>query len=427
MRVVFATLPVKAHLNTVIPLAWALQSAGHEVVLTADWGPERDSTRYIEAAGLNAVSLGGEGDVSPVRPGEHNQSDFLAMDPDERDEGRWDGFRAAVRFMYRQVYAPESEVGGQSGLLRHLVAFTDSWRPDLLLWDALVFPAPVAARLCGAAHARIVWGMDTIGMLRDRIRTDLDERRAASAQDIEDPCAEWLRPLLDPYGLDFTEDSLLGQWSVDLCRPHPYRAHGTTVPMRRIPFGGAAELSPWLREKPSRPRVVLTLGMTREEIHRRTLAFPLRDFLDAAAELHVDLLTTMTADRMSALGPLPENVRPIGYVPFGSLLPSCSAIVHNGGRGTFSAAAGFRVPQVIVPQPMWDEMVTARQVAGYGAGLALDPAGLAGATVYEALVRVLDDPGFRAGAHRLYVDTMSDPAPTDCVSRLEQLTALHRA
>jgi len=39
MRIVFAILPVKAHLNAVIPLAWALQSAGHEVVVTGDWGP----------------------------------------------------------------------------------------------------------------------------------------------------------------------------------------------------------------------------------------------------------------------------------------------------------------------------------------------------------------------------------------------------
>jgi UDP:flavonoid glycosyltransferase YjiC (YdhE family) len=71
-------------------------------------------------------------------------------------------------------------------------------------------------------------------------------------------------------------------------------------------------------------------------------------------------------------------------------------------------------------------MVTARQVAGYRAGISLDPEGLDGASVHKALVRVLEEPAFQEGAHRLYVDLMSDPAPTDCVSRLEQLTALHR-
>ncbi|MYW06294.1 nucleotide disphospho-sugar-binding domain-containing protein [Streptomyces sp. SID3343] len=426
MRVVFATLPVKAHLNAVIPLAWALRSAGHEVVLTGDWGPERDSTRHIMAAGLNAVPLGGAGDVSPVRPGTHNRPDFLAMDPDDEDEDRWNHFRDAVGYMYTQVYAPGSELGRQSDLLRHLVGFTGSWRPDLVLWDALVFPAPVAARLCGAAHARVLWGMDTIGMLRARILTEMRDRFPGSAGVVGDPCVDWLMPLLDPYGLEFSEETLLGHWSVDLSRPHPYRSRQKTVPVRRIPYGGPAEPAPWLCEQPPRPRVVLTLGMTREQIHGGQLSFPLRDFLDAARELDVDLLTTMTSGQLSAYGRLPDNVRAIGYVPFDLLLPTCSAIVHAGGRGTFSSAAAFHVPQVIVPQSLWDEMVTARQVTAYGAGLALDPEGLDGVSVYKALVRVLEEPTFRKGAHRLYTDTMSDPAPTDCVSRLEQLTALHR-
>jgi EryCIII-like glycosyltransferase len=427
MRIVFATLPVKAHLNTVIPLAWALRSAGHEVVLTGDWGPERTSTRHIGASGLNAVPLGGDGDLSLIRPGTHNQRDFLALDPDDEDEDGWNRFRAAVGFMYTRMYAPDSELGKQSNLLRNLVAFTGSWRPDLVLWDALVFPAPVAARLCGAAHARVLWGTDTVGMLRARILTEMRDRRVPSGAGVEDPCADWLRPLLDPYGLSFSEDTLLGHWSIDLCRPHRYRSHGKTVAIRRIPFGGPGELSPWLWERPRRPRVVLTLGLTREEVHCREMPFPLRAFLDAVGEMDVDLLTTMTNDQLSGLGSVPDNVRAMGYVPFDQLLPTCSAIIHHGGRGTFSSAAACRVPQVIVPQPMWDESVTARQVGEYGAGLALDPDGLDGASVHRALVRVLEEPAFRTGADALYVDMMSDPAPTDCVSRLEQLTALHRA
>ncbi len=426
MRIVFAILPVKAHLNAVIPLAWALQSAGHEVVVTGDWGPERDATRHIMAAGLNAVPLGGEGDVSPVRPGTHNQPGFLALDPDDQDEAHWSRFREVLRYMYTEVYPPGSELGRQSNLLPNLIAFTGSWQPDLLLWDALMFPAPVAARLCGAAQARLLWGMDTVGMLRSRILAETGDRRAASGGAAEDPCADWLRPLLDPYGLGFSEETLLGQWSVDLCRPHPYPAHGTTVPVRRIPFSGAAELTPWLIERPRRPRVVLTLGMTREQIHARESSFPLRDFLDAAGELDVDLLATMTGERLSALGRLPGNVRAVGYVPFNQLLPTCSAIVHTGGRGTFSSAAAFRVPQVIVPQRTWDEVVSARQVDGYGAGISLEPDGLDGAGVYKALVRVLEEPAFQEGARGLYADLMADPSPVECVPELERLTALHR-
>ncbi|MFE4973669.1 nucleotide disphospho-sugar-binding domain-containing protein [Kitasatospora sp. NPDC056651] len=426
MRVLFVTLPVKAHLDAVTPLAWALRGAGHDVLLTGDWGPERDATAHIGAAGLDAVPLGREGDVSPVRPGTHNDSGFLALDPEEADEAQWDRFREALRYLYTQVYAPGSELGEQCGLLGKLVSFTRSWRPDLVLWDMLAFPAPVAARLCGAAHARIVWGTDTVGLLRARI---LRELRPSAAGGAEDPCARWLRPLLDPYGLPFSEDTLLGHWSVDLGRPHPYDAPVRSVPVRRIPFSGAAGFAPWLWERPRRPRVVVTLGLTRQEIHRRRSAFPLRDFLDAAGDLDAELLVTMTGEGLSAAlgpGPLPGRVRAVGFVPFNRLLPTCSAIVHQGGRGTFASAASLRVPQVVVPQPLWDEAATARQVADYRAGIALDPAGLDGASLYKALVRVLTEPAFQEGARRLHADLTADPAPTDCVARLEELTALHR-
>ncbi|MET8976582.1 nucleotide disphospho-sugar-binding domain-containing protein [Streptomyces sp. NPDC004539] len=411
MRIVVAVLPVKAHLNAVIPLAWALRGAGHEIVVTADWGPERDAARHIAQAGLTAVPLGGEGDISPVRPGDHNESGFLALDPDDPDAAHWDRFHEAVRFLCTQVYAPDVPLGERHGLLRKLVAFTGAWKPDLVLWDMLMFPAPVAARTCGAAHARLVWGADTVAMLRARLR-------AASPGD---PGARWLAPLLAPYGLEFTERTLLGDWSVDLSRPHPYPAHGPTVPVRRIPYGGPAEYAPWLHEPRVRPRVVVTLGMTRQEVRLPGSAFPLRDFLDAAAGLDADLLLTLTGE----LGPLPDNVHAVGYVPFEQLLPSCAAIVHQGGRGTFAAAAACRVPQIVVPQPLWDETATARQVVAYGAGLALELDGLDGGTLCEALLRVLEEPGFWEGAERLYDDLMADPPPTHCVSRLEELAAIH--
>jgi len=66
-------------------------------------------------------------------------------------------------------------------------------------------------------------------------------------------------------------------------------------------------------------------------------------------------------------------------------------------------------------------------VVDYGAGLSLELERLDGTTVHKALVRVLEEPAFQQGAHRLYADMMADPSPTDGVSRLEQLTALHRA
>jgi UDP:flavonoid glycosyltransferase YjiC (YdhE family) len=34
------------------------------------------------------------------------------------------------------------------------------------------------------------------------------------------------------------------------------------------------------------------------------------------------------------LGPLPANIRVVGWIPLDDLLPTCTAIVYHGGAGT---------------------------------------------------------------------------------------------
>lgn len=67
---------------------------------------------------------------------------------------------------------------------------------------------------------------------------------------------------------------------------------------------------------------------------------------------------------------LPGNVRPQGYVPFGKLLPHCSAIVHHGGIGTTSQALRAGLPQVIRPMA-FDQFDNADRVEQLGCGVCL--------------------------------------------------------
>src|SRR5688572_24528507 len=62
MRVLIAAIPVKSHLYPVVPLAWALQTAGHEVRVAC----HSAFVDQVAATGLTAVGLGAEPDyVSP--------------------------------------------------------------------------------------------------------------------------------------------------------------------------------------------------------------------------------------------------------------------------------------------------------------------------------------------------------------------------
>ncbi|MGI5467493.1 activator-dependent family glycosyltransferase [Streptomyces sp. CA-132043] len=433
----FAVFPSTSHLYPVIPLAWALQNAGHEVCVVGHPGMgAADMAPTATRAGLTAVTLGdtvvptGEDDGtaapeagaapadSPDDGGARLDIPADAFSLDVAHSTEWEQLRDYLVAIVGQCYPLEEPGSGRPGMVDELVGFARSWQPDLVLWDPLCLPAPVAARSVGAAHARILWGQDKIAWVRAQARERGDRT---------DPLVELVRPMLSRYGLDFTEETLLGQWSVDLV-PQTARLplDTRTLPLRWVPYNEASVLPDWLRESPERPRVCLTLGVSSRNLFGKDTGFPLAEVLDMVAELDIELVATLNSTQLTGIGPLPDNVRAVDFVPLSQLLPTCSAIVHHGGWGTFSAAVAQRVPQLIIPVPTWDERVAARYVERRGGGIALDSAEFSVDLLRKQLVRLLEEPSFQEGAARLYADRLAAPSPGEVVPALERLTAHHR-
>ncbi|MFM9610698.1 DUF1205 domain-containing protein [Streptomyces sp. V2] len=419
MRVLFTLFPATAHLHTMVPLAWALHSAGHEVVVACEAGAlDPEIIGNITEAGLTAVPLG---PASAGPPPEAMQQGLMAFadawrfDPARPGEtADWHAARALLGGMFSFAYP---EPGEDGSFQDDLIAFTRSWQPDLILWDKLMIPAAIAARVTGTPHARIVWGLDSIAALHE-----LTEAETPGRHD----WLTWLDPLLARHGLAFSDDTLLGQWSLDLVPPAmrpPLKL--PAIPVRRLPFNGSSPLPDWLHGTPERPRVVLTLGVSRRMIGGGT-EFPAPEFLERVAELDVEVVATLGRGQLAPDVTLPANVRTVEYVPLNQVLPTTSAIVHQGGTGTFTAAVAHQVPQLVVPVVSWDEPQIARHVERTGAGLVADTAALDADTLSKQVARLLDEPSFKDGARRLYEQTLAAPAPTDVVPVLERLVARHR-
>ncbi|BFU42700.1 activator-dependent family glycosyltransferase [Krasilnikovia sp. MM14-A1004] len=422
MRVLLVIFPATAHLFPVVPLAWALQAAGHEVRVAAHAGVvEPDMTATIAAAGLTPVPLGERAELPDlVRVNATtDQSDrpTLALDPEAADD--WERTRGYLLGLL-SLYYPRPDGGAAWPMADELVRVARAWRPDLVLWDPLCPPAPIAARACGAAHARVLWGLDNLGWIRELAR------RAGTAPD-DDPLVGWLRPLLDRYGDVFDEEVLTGQWTLDMVPDRmrlPLPRRGLTV--RRVPYNGAAPVPDWLAEPPPRPRVCLTLGVSTRKLFSEHRGLSLANVFDLVAELDVELVATLNEAQLAGVRQLPDNVRVVDYLPLNQLLPTCAAVIHHGGGGTFAAAVAHRVPQLVIPVPKWDEAVTARYVARRGAGLVLYQP-VRGAELRTAVQRLIDDPSFRAGADELHRDMLATPSPTDVVPALERLAASRHA
>ncbi|MER7746562.1 activator-dependent family glycosyltransferase [Streptomyces bacillaris] len=432
MRVLFTTFAARTHVHSQVPLAWALRAAGHDVRVAT----QPDAVEHVLRAGLHAVPVG-----APL-----NQDEFV-RELDERRSEALEAGREVPEALDHLELTDISEVrperltyelmhGRQLALatgafptqcdpemIDDLVRYARWWRPDLVVWDTMTFAGPVAAMASGAAHARLLFGLDLIGFLRHHYNRAL-QRRIPALRD--DPMAEWLGWTLQEYGCGFAEEAVVGQWTID---PVPSSLALPTgllrVPMRYVPYNGPAVLPDWVLEQPRRPRVCVTLGLSLLETLGRDRV-SVAEVLEAVASLDVEVVATVGAARRGGLGALPARVRVVDFVPLDALLPSCAAVVHHGGAGTFQSALAHGVPQVILPDVLWDSARRAEGLERAGAGFRVaDPARLTAVGLRDLVGRVLDDPAPTRHARRLRREAGTAPAPADAVPVLEQLTSQH--
>ncbi|WP_240506496.1 activator-dependent family glycosyltransferase [Thermoactinospora rubra] len=424
MRILFTVFASRAHMYNLVSLAWALRSAGHEVRVAS----QPDMVDTITATGLPAVAVGNPLDMggSWRGKGTWNQevlSRGLASPYTEERRRDW----GHVLGEFTLACGVRYEFLADQAMTDDLVRFACSWRPDLVVWDALTFAGPIAALASGAAHARLLFGLDYIGRLYDDF-VRLRDRQPPERRD--DPLADWFTGRLSRIGLDYdpamAEELITGQWTID---PMPEWMRLPTsrhhVPVRYVPYNGPSSIPAWVHRPPAKPRVCLTLGVSlREQLGRVMVSAD--ELLRALAELDIELIATLDASQLSSAA-VPDNVTVVDFVPLNELLPSCSAIIHQAGFGTHSNAVAHGVPSIVIPDPYWDEAECGRLFEKRGAGLCLPPEDFTPQALAAMLCRLLDDPSYRANARELQRELLAAPTPREVVPVLEELTLARRS
>ncbi|WP_165436339.1 activator-dependent family glycosyltransferase [Amycolatopsis suaedae] len=423
MFVVFGS---RSHLTIMVPTAWALRSAGHEVCVAS----QPNLTGAINDAGLTAVSIGEELDLSESigaawRPDGTFPGQTYTLSENRPEKLTWDYVHATFG-LFSGMFG---EWFGNDAVLDDAVRFARAWKPDLVVWDALTYCGPVVAAACGAAHARMVFGLDYLA----RMRAVFHRLAAEQPEDLRtDPMAHWLGHRLARYDAGpFTEDMVTGQVSID---PIPAWVQVETdeeavprLPIRYLPYGPRATVPALLRTRPQRPRVLLTLGLATRELGLP--APPLGELLEGLGRVDAEVIATLNAEQLSLVGTIPDNVTVFDFVALEVALPTCSAIVHHMGAGSTYSAVEFGVPQLCLRDEVnfWGEHDTARRVVERGAGLALGADELTADAVQQTLTKLLADPSFAEGAAALREETHQAPPPTGIVGALEALADRSRA
>ncbi|WP_131743097.1 activator-dependent family glycosyltransferase [Actinomadura roseirufa] len=430
MRVLFASWAWRTHFFNMVPLAWALHTAGHEVRVAG----EPELVDAITGAGLTAVPVGSaetlkekvaraqeEGVFPSAEEWEEIGPKVLELAHLPEEKLTWE----QLAWKYRVLLVPKARIKNDS-MVGDLVALCRSWGPDLVVWDSLTHAAPVAAATSGAAHARVLTTTDVeVGLRRNFLRMrDLAPPRAR-----EDPMAEWLGELAGRYGAEFSEELITGHFTIDQL-PESFRQESDLLyaSLRYVPYNDPSVVPRWLSEPVRAPRVLMTLGMSsRDWTALESLsAEQVQETLDAVADLDIELVVTLPAEFSEKLERVPANTRVVEFVPLDAVIPSCSAVIRHGGVGGLNGSLLHGVPQLQIGSKVPDPDVKRRCLRAARAGDLLEPDEVSGPAIREALVRLLEDPAYRAGAQRLRREVLAQPTPNELVPELERLAARFR-
>jgi glycosyltransferase (activator-dependent family) len=421
MRVLFTTYPDKTIFQPMVPLAWALRTAGHEVRVAS----QPEFTEVITEAGLTAVPVGrnrgiwrlaelNPDEIEGQREGLPDPYNAAVLDPARIN---WDAMKAG----YANLVADWHKLDNFP-MIAGLVDFARDWQPDLVLWEANTYAGSIAAKACGAAHARVLWSVDVFGVTRDHY---LRLKAEQPPEDRADPMAEWLDGYARKYGFESTEDLITGQFTIDQL-PASLRMQGDLhyVPLQYVPYGGRAVVPQWLWTVPERPRVALTLGTTATE---RFAGYTsnVQDILDALADLDIELVATIAETEQKKLTHVPDNTRVVSYVPLHALAATCSVVINHAGPGTLLTTALHSVPQLTVPFEL-DAPELARRAALQGGSLVLSADEATAQNLRDSVLRLLHEPAFRVRATELCDEIRALPTPNQLVPQLEELTTKYR-
>lgn len=390
LRILFTFAGGSGHLEPLVPIARAAESAGHAVAFVGrPW-----MTAQIEALGFAPFAAGSDVGLTPRR------LPLAAIDVERemRDVGEGFGRRIARE------------------RATDVLALCAAWQPDLLVCEELDFGPMIVAERLGLPYATVLISATGSFVRPDVVAGPLNEVRAEQG----------LPP--DP------ELAMPGRYLVLSPFPPRYRdpgvaLHASTHAFRlRVRHAMSDDATPgeaapaWLAHLGGAPAVYVTLGtifnMESGDLFQRVLA--------GLRELPINLVVTVGRDIDPAeFGPQPANVHIERYVPQATLLPHCRLVVSHGGSGSVLGALTHGLPMVLLPLGA-DQPLNAARCEALGVARLLDAVGATPLMVREAVSRVLDDPAYRRAAEAFRDEIGALPEPRHAVLLLERLAAGQR-
>ena len=395
MRVLLTVQPSTGHLHPLVPVAAALASSGHDVMVcsSASFRPE------VEAFGLTHVTAG----LDWLTGDQRTWGAFPPMPPPGFEFARF------VVTMFADVTTGH--------MVPDLLELARRWRPDLIIRESMEYGGCIAADAVGIPHASIA------GNAYSAIDSPTVHYFPGNRRMVAEPLARHRQQFgLSPdpgvempfryLHVSFTPPSWDG---TDVPRPPNIRfaRHVDAVPL------GTA-LPGWVEHLPTRPTVLASLGT----VFNKTPGV-LEAVVEGLGGEPYNAIVAIGRDQDPArFGSPPPNVRLEPFVPQPLLLARSDVFVTHSGFNSVKESLGAGVPMVAVPITA-DQPYAAERCAALGVATVIGPTDRRAASVRDAVRDVLESPAYRDRARRFQAEMASLPGPERVVKLLEELVARH--
>jgi UDP:flavonoid glycosyltransferase YjiC (YdhE family) len=390
MRILFTTQPAVGHFHPLVPLARALEAAGHR----AAFATARSFCPTVEAGGFRCFPAGLDWSEAEA---EREFPQLRDLPPGPEQDHFWGQQIFYGRALER--FVPD------------LLGLIGAWRPDVVVREPFEPGGVFAAEYCGLPHATAGAGFF---MPPDALRRYAGPPFAALRRSYGMPPDPEVRAPYRYLDLSFTPPRFLD--ASDYVAPVVHF-------LRPVPFdrSGAEVLPPWVADVPARPTVYATMGTVFNRTPGRFEAI----LAGVAGEPITLILAVGRNQDPEQFGPQPSNVRVTRYIPQSLLLPHCDLVITHGGFNTIMGALSQGLPLVIIPVGA-DQPSNARRCAGLGVGRVVTPEQRTPEGIRAAVDAVLHDQSYRTNSRVFRGEMAALPGPEHGVALLERLVVERR-
>jgi MGT family glycosyltransferase len=390
MRVLFTVQPSTGHLHPLVPVAQALEAAGHEVAVCSSASFRED----VEAFALRHIAAGLD-----WLTGDHSTWTAFPPMPAPGPE-----FAKFVVTVFADITTAR--------MVPDLLDVARDWQPDLIIREHFEFSGCIAAEVLGIPHASIA----------GNAYSAIDSPQVKYFPGNRLMVAEAMARHRERFGLPPDPDVHMPFRKLHLAfTPPSWDAPGSPRPanLRHLRHTSTvrpgAQLAGWVEQLPNRPTVLASLGT----VFNNTPGV-LEAIVSGLAEEPINLIVAIGRNGDPArFGALPDNVRLEPYVEQPLLLEHCAAFVTHGGFNSVKEAAILGVPMVVVPITA-DQPYSAERCVALGIGHAISADNRSADAIRNAVHRVLSQPGYRENARRFQGEMVSLPGREHLVALIEK-------